>query len=79
MCNVAFCMKYRNFIRSLLIVVVCCISGTSVAEVFFEDDFESGTIDSSPSPQWSWTDAISPGNVTSNMNVRGGRRLLCYR
>jgi hypothetical protein len=58
----------HSAIRNMLAgVVFASAVSTSVAEVFFEQDFESGSIDSSPSPKWAWTEAAEPGNVESSM------------
>ncbi len=43
-------------------IVFAGVVSSSMAEVFFEQDFESGEINTDPSPVWSWPEPISESN-----------------
>ncbi len=63
--KVLFQKVLRNSMFAFLFIIG--IGGAHAAVIFFEDDFEEGTIDSQPNPKWSWKPPISQGNISSGM------------
>lgn len=56
--------------RSILIILLLisnALTNSLYAQVFFNDDFEGGTLNSSAQPKWSWKAPISPGDVITTM------------
>jgi hypothetical protein len=54
-------------VNLILVVFLCLGSNVGMARVLFEQNFESGAIDTSPSPVWAWKAPISTGNVSTGM------------
>ncbi len=52
---------------ALISALVFGFANVSQAKVFFEDNFENGSVNASPSPKWSWKAPISAGNISSGM------------
>jgi hypothetical protein len=54
-------------INLIIVGFLCLGSGLGTARVLFEQTFESGAIDASPSPVWAWNAPISEGNISTGM------------
>jgi len=68
MCSDNYVKWHKKGCRLLLALVLGFgVSSAGAARVLFEQDFESGSINSSPSPVWSWKAPISPGNIDTGM------------
>jgi hypothetical protein len=62
--------------RSISLPVIVIISffffqTNCFAEIYFEEDFETGTVSTSPNPVWHWKDPITPGNPSAPMYYGG--------
>jgi len=57
----------KSNIINMLVLFLFCYSGLTHSEIFFKEDFEKGSIDTSPNPVWSWKRPVSAGNVLQGM------------
>jgi len=59
--------KVRGISLVSVFVVVNIFSNTLHAQIFFSDNFEDGSLNTSAQPKWSWKNPINPGNIKTTM------------
>ena len=59
--------RFSNISILLAFFAANIFSSTLQAQIFFSDNFEEGTLNSSAQPKWSWKNAINPGNISTTM------------
>lgn len=62
---------WKLYKEASVMLLVFGLNSASMAETFFQEDFEKGNITSTPNPQWSWKAPISPTNITKGLMLSG--------